>query len=84
MDKLRSVELYRDELRKIMVIESVELSHSKFNNGGQVYGSLAPIAIIVCTSDGNEVLTVTTDHTQPDKLQELLTKMHELIAQACA
>ena len=47
MTRLRAVKLYQDEKRKVIAIESVEFSQSKFNSGGRVYGSITPLAVVV-------------------------------------
>jgi uncharacterized spore protein YtfJ len=83
MDKLRTLELYRDEQRKVMVIEAVELRQSKFNRGGQIYGSVTPVAVVVCRLDGNELLAVETDNTRLDKLKELHAELDGLVANVC-
>jgi len=83
MTRLRAVKLYQDEKRKVIAIESVELSQSKFNSGGQVYGSITPLAVVVCGSDGNEVLVLDADDVELDKMKQLHPGLDELIVNAC-
>lgn len=83
MNKLRTVELYRDDKRKLIAIESVAFSHSKFNNGGQLYGTLSPLAVIVCDANGKQVLAVDADKTNFERLKQLHVELDELIANTC-
>ncbi len=84
MDTLRTVELYRDDKRKLIAIESVEFNHTKSKNSCQLYGALVPVAFVVCTSEGKEVLRVDTDNVQPDKLRKFQIEVDELISRACS
>jgi len=83
MDTLRTVELYRDDNRKLIAIESVDLSYAKSETSCQLYGALAPIAIVVCTSEGNEVLIAVEDDTNLETLKHTYPELDELIADVC-
>jgi len=83
MDKLRAVELYRDDQRRLIAIESVEFNHAKSKHSYQLYGSLIPIAIVVCTPEANEVLLVGEDNTRLDIFRQYLPELDELITYAC-
>jgi len=83
MDTLRTVELYRDDNRKVIAIESVDFSHAKSENGCQLYGALAPIAIVVCTSEGNEVLIAVEDDTNLETLKYTYPELDDLITDVC-
>jgi sensor domain CHASE-containing protein len=83
MARLRTVELYRDDQRKIIAIESVEFTHSKFNNGGQLYGTLVPLVVIVCDANGKLVLAVDADKTNLETLKQDHPELDKLIADAC-
>jgi len=83
MDKLRTVELYRDDQCRLIAIESVEFNHAKSKHSYQLYGSLIPIAIVVCTPEANEIFPVDDDITKPDKLRQSIPELDELITNAC-
>lgn len=83
MTRLRSVELYRDELRKVIAIEAIELSRRKFGNAVQLYTAITAVAVVVCRSDGHEVLVVEPDKNQLDKLRESDAELDELISRVC-
>lgn len=82
MHRLRTVELYRDDRHKLIAIESVDFNHASFNHGGHLYGYLSPLAVIVCTPHGNQVIVVEAD-SSVDKLRQLHPGLDELIAGAC-
>jgi hypothetical protein len=83
MTRLRTVELYRDNQRKLMAIEAIALNQTQFNSGGQVNGSITPLVVVVCTSKGNEVVAVDADHTNLDQLKLAHPGLSELLANAC-
>ncbi len=83
MDKLRTVELYRDDKRKIVAIEAVEFNHAKSKNSCQLYGVLTPIAIVVCTSEGKEVFSADAGTINLDRLKQIHLHLDEMIANAC-
>lgn len=82
MQRLRSVELYRDEQRKVMAIESVELRQAKFSKGAQLNGSIMPVAIVVCKLEGKEVL-ICEDDTNLETLKHAYPELDKLIANIC-
>lgn len=83
MTRLRTVEIYRDDNRKVVAIEAIELNQAKFNSGGQVNGSITPLAIIVCSSKGNAVLAVDADDDKLENNKALRAELAELIDNAC-
>lgn len=83
MTRLRSVELYRDELRRVIAIEAVARSQHKFGNTAQLYGAVTPVAVVVCRPDGHEVLAVESDKNKLAKLRESDAELDELISRIC-
>jgi len=83
MDRLRTEEVYRDDQCRLIAIESVEFNHTKSKNSCHIYGALAPIAIVVCTPEANEILPVDDDNTKPDRLRQSIPELDELITNAC-
>lgn len=80
MKRLRSVELYRDDQRRLVAIEAMAFSADKFNHAGHVFASIAPLLIVVCHPHGNEVITLTDDKDGLDKLKQQHPGLDALIA----
>ena len=83
MARLRSVELYRDELRTVIAIEAVTLSQHQFGNTVQLYAAITPVAVVVCRPDGYEVLAVASDKNQLDTLRKNDAELDALIRRVC-
>lgn len=83
MNRLRTVKLYQDAKRKIVVIESVELRQHQFDRGGQVYASITPLAIVVCHSEGNAVFAVDAEDTSLEALKQNHPELDECIRRSC-
>lgn len=83
MIRLRTVEVYRDARRSLFVIESVGSGHGKSGTGCHLYGYLVPLAIIVCSADGNRVMAVDTDDADLETLRQRHPELDELIARTC-
>lgn len=82
MAQLRTAELYQDDECKIIAVESIELSRSKFKHCGQLYASITPLVVIVCTADGNRVLAL--DERTLENLKQTYPELDELISNTCA
>jgi uncharacterized spore protein YtfJ len=83
MTRLRSVELYRDGLRRVIAIETVALSQHKFGNTAQLYAAMTPVAVVVCRPDGHDVLAVESDKSTLDTLRESDAELNKLISRIC-
>ena len=83
MASLRAVEIYHDAQtdggRKFIAIESVEFGHSQSNSGGQLFGYMRPLAVIVCTRDDIQLLAVDAETTDLDTLRLDIPELDELI-----
>jgi hypothetical protein len=84
MPRLRTVELYRDDQLKLVAVEAVALSRSKFSNGCQVHGSVTPLAVVVCRPEGNNVLAVEAEYSRLDILKQQHPGLDVLIREICA
>jgi len=80
MNRLRTVELYRDDVRKVVAIEAVELNQGKFRSCGQLFGAVTPLAVVVCAADGNAVMVVDADKNGLDDLRQRHPELDDLIA----
>ncbi len=49
MDALRDTEIFSDPALTLVAIESVSLQHTETDNSCRVYGSIVPVAIVVCS-----------------------------------
>ncbi|MEJ2362417.1 MAG: hypothetical protein P8Z75_13535 [Gammaproteobacteria bacterium] len=79
MNRLRTVELYRDEQRRLVAIEAMAFNSYKFSCGGQVHASITPLLLVVCRPHGNEVITLTTDGDELEKLKQQHPELDALI-----
>lgn len=83
MNRFRSVELYRDDQRRLVAIESIETSRTHFNPGGQLYVSITPLAVIMCIAEGHDVLSVDADSAKLDRMKQQHPELEDLIARLC-
>jgi ATP-dependent exoDNAse (exonuclease V) alpha subunit len=83
MADMRAREIYHDpqskEDRKLILIESVESSHVKSNLTCQIYGCLAPLAVIVCTRDGIQLQNIEATNTDLDTLRRDIPELDKLL-----
>lgn len=75
MHTLRTCEIYRDSTSAIFVVESLESRRYELQNCLQVYGSISPLAVIVC---GQEVTTAFDMEAKPADLEKLRDVLAEL------
>lgn len=80
MNRLRSVELYRDDQRRLVAIEAMTFSPYYFDHGGQLFGSIVPLVIVVCRPNGKEVMTMTQDKDGLAKLKQQHPELDAMIA----
>lgn len=84
MASLRAVEIYHVAQsvngRRLIVIESVEFGHSKSNASCHCYGFIAPLAVIICSADGIQLLDLTSEKSTLATLRRDVPELDELIA----
>lgn len=51
MQTLRASEIFRNARLMLVAVQSVEFRHGCANTGCQVFGSIEPIAVVVCGLD---------------------------------
>ena len=75
MGKLRISEIFTDSTRKLIAVESVDFRPTRTKTGGYVYGSIAPIAVVVCGPDG---ITAFDMHAKPVSVGQLRKDIPDL------
>lgn len=84
MPGLRSVELYRNDQCRLLAIEAVAFHQRRFDHGGQLFGSVTPLVVVVCRPGGNEVMTVAEDSDELEKLKRQHPELEDMIARVCS
>jgi len=77
MRTLRSSEIFNDSKLTLIAIESVDFQHSRTNAVCHLYGSVEPLAIVVCSQDGTYALDM---EARPADFEQLRQDMPELDA----
>ena len=80
MANYRAIEIFNDSRQKLITIQSVNFRYSKTNANCFLYGSIEPMAVLICTPDGITVLDVDTEKTNLDKLRQEIPELDNLIA----
>ena len=80
MDTLRVSEIFSDATRMLIAIESVNFQHGRSDAGCQLYGSVKPIAIIVCNPDGAYALDMEAETADLDQLRRDLPELDTIFA----
>ena len=74
MSSLRTREIFDDAMAglglRLIAVESVDFSHSKTNTGCHLYGTLEPVAVIVCGPDGAYALDMDAKPIAIDQLKQ--------------
>lgn len=77
MRRTRVSVICKDHGLTVLAVESLQLDHQRFRQGGMVTGSLGPIAIVVCEEQGVHALDMEMKSIDLDRL---LTNTPELRA----
>ena len=80
MGTLRASEIFNDSTLTLIAVVSVDFRHSKTNTGCQLYGSIEPIAVIVCSPDGTYALDMEAKPANFDQLRQDIPELGALIA----
>lgn len=70
MPSFRTRELFNDSSHTLIAVESIDFEHDKARNSCQVYGSVEPIAVIVCSKNGTCALDMDGKLIDVDQLKE--------------
>ncbi len=73
MVQIRTREIFNDSRFMLIAVESVNYHHTKTDSGGWLYGSIKPIAIIVCSADAIYALDILKG-PEPFNLQDIKTE----------
>jgi hypothetical protein len=80
MATLRATEIFNDARQMLIAIESVDFRYSKKNSSCRLYGSIDPIAVIVCGPHGIFALDMDAKLIVLDQLREELPELDAIIA----
>jgi len=69
MGSLRSIEIYNDSLFTLIAVESVDFRQRRTNTDCQLYGSIKPIAVVVCGPDRTYALDMEARSADLDQLK---------------
>lgn len=62
----------------LYAVESMQITQTKSNHGGQWYGKLVPTAIIICSPDGNQALDMEANPIDLEKIKTNIQAVDQL------
>lgn len=77
MATFRINEMFIDPALTLIVVEAVEFRTTATKTGGFMFGSIAPIAVVVCRQDGTTALDM---QAKPASVEQLRRDIPELDA----
>ncbi|MDH3576193.1 MAG: hypothetical protein OEO71_00035 [Gammaproteobacteria bacterium] len=77
MATFRINEMFIDPALTLIVVEAVEFRTTTTTSGGFMFGSIAPIAVVVCRQDGTTALDM---QAKPASVEQLRRDIPELDA----
>ncbi len=80
MTRLRAIPLYRASTLSLIAVESIEYQSDRSTAGCRFFGSLRPVAVIVCAADGTYVLGIEAEFAAIDPLLEQVPGLEAMIA----
>jgi len=80
MCPLRVREMFNDSRLTLLALESVDIQRSKTNAGCWLYGSIEPMAVIVCGPDGILALDMEAKLVALDRLMQEIPELETIIA----
>lgn len=80
MCPLRVSEMFNDSRLMLLAVESVDLQHGKTNAGCWLYGSIEPMAVIVCGPDEIFALDMDAKLIALDQLIQEIPELDAIIA----
>ena len=75
MAKLRARAFFKNSMLTLIAVESVDTWHGNTTTGCQLFGGLAPVAVIVCSPEGTYALDM---EARPVDLDRFRTDLPEL------
>ncbi|MGD8802166.1 MAG: hypothetical protein PVG12_03215 [Gammaproteobacteria bacterium] len=80
MTRFRAKPILNDSRLALIAIESLEYRHNISESGYWLYGTLKPVAVIVCNTDGTNVLGVEEGLADIQLLIEEVPELESIIA----
>ena len=81
MKTLRLRKILDEDARKLIAVESVESTQSKTDTGGRFFGSIKPIALVVCDPRGSYALDIEARTADLEQLRRDLPELDALVEQ---
>ena len=79
MGTLRASVIFNNAKLLLIVVESVDCQHNKWNSGCYLYGNIEPIALIVCTQDKTYALDMQSNPASIDILKQDIPELSEIM-----
>jgi len=79
MSSMRVREIFNDLGIMLIVIEAVDCQHGLTDNGCRLYGSIEPIALIVCKEDAIYALDMDSKPVDYEKLRAELPELDTMV-----
>ncbi len=79
MVRLRACEIFKNSALTLIAIESVDFWHSGTRTGDYAYGTIEPIAVIVCSRDGITAIDMEAKPANFDELRGDIPELDSLI-----
>ena len=79
MSTLHAREIFNNARLMLIVIERADFRQHKSNNGYQLYGSIEPIAVIVCTRDGIYAVNMEAEPVAVDPMKKKIPELNTLL-----
>ena len=80
MNRLRATPVYNDSRLSLIAVESIDRGLDKSESGCRLYGSIKPVAVIVCDPDGAFALGIEPGFADIDPLLEDVPGLAAMIA----
>ena len=77
---LRASKLFSDSSCTLIAVEAIEFQHDQSNNSCRLYGTIAPVAVIVCNPNGIYAIDMEAKPTAFDKLRQAIPELEGMIA----
>lgn len=80
MSTLRATEIFSNSILTLIAVESVDFRHGKANTGCHLYGSIEPIAVVVCSPEGTYAFDMKAEPANFDQLRQDVPELDVIVA----
>ncbi len=80
MTRFRAKPIHNDSRLALIAVESLELRHDISESGYWLHGAVKPVAVIVCNTDGTNVLGIEEGLADIQLLIEEVPELESMIA----